>query len=457
MIKKQLSFLDDADEARQQLLDSMKEWLSEARKKHENTEWKGVHDEGTFLTSWREYYKLTKDQDAYDFFFERFDACNEWAKHKLKDGYWKKQEVHHGVEHFIIYLNFLYELDPNHAGVQRQLRRAANFIVKGQFFKKPWWDSEKNLFRSLYLGARRSGSDWLNVVEHLRLIRLGWLGLASGGKSELKDFMLRYSKKWATAIKERENLPLFLIPDGENPDKFQKKFNKKYKKIVGAAPHSATTRARSEIYIANGGPGLFLRLFDVTKDRIYLDAAEKIVTPILDQIEYPYAFSLAPYCYKLNILGRLPDLKQICTDIIMKTGLDEMKRAVLNWKPMTIWNKAKYEWLQDTVGMRKDMVGVELYDDNGDRIKLLSNLGTLYMLYKFTENEQILSMAYTIADQIFQLARKWFSDGRSHGCGARTTSAYCVGHGRNWGSGYVSCALRSTLPSDQYEFFLPVF
>lgn len=457
MIKKKLSFLDEAEDSRQQLLQTMAQWLSESRNKHMNTKWHGVHDEGTFLTSWREYYLLTEDEDAYSFAFERFDACNEWMKQKLKDGYWRKQEVHHGVEHFIIYLNWLYELDPQHEGVRRQLRRAANFIVKDKFFKKSWWNREKNLFRSIYLGARRSGSEWLNVIEHLRLIRLGWLGLLSGGDGELKEFVLRYSKKWAEEIVQSEQLPLFLIPDNEDPEVFQKKFDKKYKKIVGAAPHSASKRARSEIYIANGGPGLFLRLFDATRDRIYLDAAESIVKPIMDQLELPYALPLGPICYQLHVLGRLPELPNVCTELVVKSKIDEMKRAVLDYKPYTMWKKTKYDWLKDSVGMRNDMVGIDIYNENDQQISCLPNLGTLYMLYKLTKNEQILTIANVIANEILKLSMEKFPDGRKHGCSARTVSAYCVGHGRNWGAGYVSCALRSTLSDDKFEMNLPAF
>ncbi|MBD3351014.1 MAG: hypothetical protein GF364_05960 [Candidatus Lokiarchaeota archaeon] len=445
MIRKRLKISSTKDEALDNLLQEMRSWLVESKKRHSFTKWKGIHDEGTYLTSWREYYLLTQDENVRDYAFERFDACKKWARRHFRRGYWKKQEVHHGVEHFIIYLSWLLEVDPKHSEVMYQLKNAANHIVEKQKKKTPWYDNKNKRFRSVFLGCKRSGSEYLNVVEHLRLVRLGWLGYKSGGNTALRDFIIEYSTEWANEILDNEKIPLFLEKKGKETGMFSKLFEKLYKTFVGAAPKSESDRARSEIHIANGSPALFIQLYKITKNIKFLDAAEKILKPLLSQLTYPYAHPLADLLYGMYKFNRFSSLPKIISKINYEKIYDDLNEGYLEFHPKVNWNQPKYSWLRDCVGMRADMAEVILYNHEKKKLKKIPSPATFNLIYRLNKNEICRLIATEISKKVLECAREIHPDGRHHGCGSRTVSAYCVGHGRNWSAGYVSTALRGHL------------
>nr|MDO8118584.1 hypothetical protein [Candidatus Sigynarchaeota archaeon] len=49
------------DNAKGRILEVFKDWLARSAKKNKRVKWKGVHDEATYMTSWREYHAITND------------------------------------------------------------------------------------------------------------------------------------------------------------------------------------------------------------------------------------------------------------------------------------------------------------------------------------------------------------------------------------------------------------
>ena len=72
------------------------------------------------------------------------------------DGYWRRQEAHHGPEHFDLFLRALWELDPKDAETVRQFDDAAEHIGNWKPGLPDWYDWERGVF-----------------VSHLVLVRLG--------------------------------------------------------------------------------------------------------------------------------------------------------------------------------------------------------------------------------------------------------------------------------------------
>ncbi|MBD3187075.1 hypothetical protein GF325_09625 [Candidatus Bathyarchaeota archaeon] len=438
--------------AKQALFDELASWLDASRNRHEGTPWKGVHDEGTFLTSWREYDILIPDSSAREFALERFEAASKWSKEKLPDGYHKRQEVHHGTEHFTIFLAWLLEIDPGCQPLLDQLWRAALHIVHQGKKRRPWYNFGTNRFTSMFLGSKRLGRDKLNIVEHLRMVRLAWLGLARGRQEELEQFILAYAGEWARQIRDSIDVPVFL--DDDKGKKKHRQFKKALFTFIGAAPKHLDTRSRSEIHVANGTPDLFLHLHEKTGNAVFLDAAERIIAPVHDQLCLPYAHPLGELCWRLQREGRLDGLQES-----IKKARDQYNFLApgtkISFNPAVNWSSDAFQHFKNAIGMRNDMARIIMTGENGKVLPAPLSPGTLVLLHRYTGDERFLVDALLIARAALGVYRTLYKDGRFHGCSSRTVSAGCVGHGRNWGAGYVSTALRGLLPGIDTGIALP--
>nr|MDO8084775.1 hypothetical protein [Candidatus Sigynarchaeum springense] len=446
-----------AGEALAAILAHFKSWLSESAPANIVIPWKGIHDEGTYLTSWREYYLHTRDPDVRSYATRMLASADEWMRRHLVHGYWRMQEVHHGVEHFIIFLAWIHEMDPAEPLHARQLREASENIVDTGSKRLRWYDPGTNRFTSLYLGTKFVGfKKGLNIVEHLRLIRLAWLGLSCGGNPELVRVITRYSREWASQVVSGPEIPLYLGEFTETDPKRRSaneaSFNKDARAFTGAAPKDINKVTRAEIHVANGTPGLFMALYSATGDPLYLDAAERVVGTTIGNIGSPYAHPVGDLAWQLHRARRLPGLVE---------ALEPVQDVVdrLAGVPIQISLRREVKWrdspYHNTVGIRKDMPAVDATrTDTGLRVELPSP-ATLGLLYRITGKTGYLRMAINYALAIMNAARYSYPEGREHGCGARALHAFCIGHGRNWGAGYASTALRAALGKDTREIALP--
>jgi hypothetical protein len=194
------------------LLAWFKEWLSVSARVNAGIKWHGIHDEGTYLTAWRDYYLHTADPSVKSYAMDMLEKADAWLKRHLVHGYWRKQEVHHGVEHFVIFLTWIHELDPAEPMHARELRDASANILDTGSTKLKWYDPASNRFNSLYLGTKRVDyTKNLNIAEHLRLVRLAWFGLACGGNPGLAGVITSYSTEWASQVAGGAEIPLYLV------------------------------------------------------------------------------------------------------------------------------------------------------------------------------------------------------------------------------------------------------
>lgn len=67
-------------------LTAMAHWFQTVRNIHQKKAWQGVHDEGTFVTSWREYYLHTKDLELQNFAYNLLEKVDKWRSNHLTDG-----------------------------------------------------------------------------------------------------------------------------------------------------------------------------------------------------------------------------------------------------------------------------------------------------------------------------------------------------------------------------------
>jgi hypothetical protein len=439
------------EDAKEQILNELFLWFKDVQSRHSNTPWIGIHDEGTYLLSFREFIKLTFDeskrQEIINFLMERLQACDLYFDKHLKDGYWSRQEAHHGIEHFCIFLNWMHELMPHHPIVKKQILNASRHLIEKLHKKEPWYDKESKRFVSIFLGSKRNGREYFNAVEHLRFIRLAWMGFWYDNNSDLYKILIEYSNEWKQAILSNSIIPTYLEYKNISYQDLSERYRLLYRSVVGAAPQDATMEANAEIHIANGTIPLFFHIYSLTQDQGYLEASRRILNALKPQLQSKYAHPLGSLFFKMFSLGYFPELKDLEIHLGIKEYIPLINESTMIINQNVNWKDPKYYNLKNTVGMRRDMPEIIINAKNGKQIALPSP-GTLSLLYKITHNHEYCIIALDYARTILKIVRNIYDDGRKHGCGSQTISAFCIGHGRNWSSGYVSTALRSLLPDE---------
>ena len=76
---------ENVDEALHDLLGVFQSWLGESFKKNKQIAWSGVHDEGTYMTAWREYFLHTNDATVVEYAHDMLAKSDAWISANLAD------------------------------------------------------------------------------------------------------------------------------------------------------------------------------------------------------------------------------------------------------------------------------------------------------------------------------------------------------------------------------------
>jgi len=434
-----LPIIDSIDEGIQFLLNEMADWLGEAAESHYNVSWQGGHDEGTFLTSWEDYYRLTKESRVIRLAVKLRDSFLEWARSNMVHGYHKRQDAHHGTEHYIIFLNWLSKIDPGDRLTYNAIIDASHHIGNWIGGIPRWYDWDSKRFVSVYLGTEHTGNEGLNIVDHLRFVHLALIAYRISKEDQYLEWACQYGSEWAKAIVDGAQVPMYLDSGEDAGEDCQKALAS----FLGAAPKDFAKISRVECHVASGTPQLFIELWQRTENGLFSHAAKKLILSLMSELSDPYAnpvgvlFSLYRRTFKdtsfdeqfLDAIGSCP---RLC----------ELQHAKLGIQTDMKWVDLR------GIGRRKDMPGWYLIENNGKQHLCTSaSPAALMLAYEITGEENYAIIAVTLALAKLKLARKVFTDGREHGCSSRSIAAICRGHGRNWGAGDVSSVLSNPLVS----------
>jgi hypothetical protein len=416
------------------LLDEMEAWLAEVSEDHASRQWQGGHDEGTFLTSWEGYHSLRPDHSFMALAATLKEKCLEWGSSGLYHGYHRKAEVHHGPEHFIIFLDFLNRILPEDGASGQAIIDAAHHLGNWVEGIPQWYDWEAHRFISVYLGTEHTGRDGLNMVEHLRLIHLALSAFGISGEERYLSLAKDYAAVWARKIVRAVAIPLYLDPeDTPSPELRQERdrFLARFLKLRSWVD-------RCETHVANGTPQLFINLWRLTGDEIYMKAAKKLIRPLIGEIADPYGHPAGALAgeYRRSFRDRSFDERII--DLLQKKppGKKNFDGARMAIDPQHSWGRLS------GLGKRADMPAWYVLDKNGhEAICSWPSPSALMLGYEITKDRKWVMAATTLALAKLRLGRRVYPDGRFHGCSSRSVTAVCRGHGRNWGIGDVSAVL----------------
>lgn len=416
------------------LLAELEDWLAAAEAHHLERDWEGIHDEGTFLTAWAGYYAYTEDARVLTLAQDLFRKWRGWSEDHFIHGYHPRQEVHHGTEHFIIFLDWLRQISPaDDTAVGEALLDAAHHAGNWADDAPDWFDWERNRYVSYDLGTEHVGQEGFNFVDHMRLLHLALAGWRVSQEPHYMDLCRTYGTAWAQALTDGRTIPLYLDAEAFAPEAFEAVL----RSFIKAAPQEITDHARVENHVASGTPKLLMELWEVTADALFLEAAVRLGRHCTAYVDSPIANPAGSVLSQLILCGVEPDelglAQSTFTDM---PAWPALHGGVLAMTPDTPPSRER-----DSIGYRHDLPDFEL-EHGGNRSPLVLPAPANLMLgWTLTGNPDYALDAICLALGKLRLARRVFRDGRHHGCTAQSVAATVRGHGRCWGLGDVSAVL----------------
>ena len=423
----------DYQEARERFLDDVGDWARDVVTRLSGQPANNSHDQGTVTTAWAPYIQARSDPRPLEFMTARRDAIRDRFVQagKWHHGYWRRQEAHHGTEHFELFLGSLLDLLPQDEETRDQLLDAAEHIGNWVEGIPAWFDWEGGLFRSMWLGTEvveQKPSAQLNVPDHMRCVNICLIAHRTSGDPRYLHLAREHALRWADAIVEDAPLPVGL--DGPNAVRdLSNEGSQLYRQFAGQAPESRHDVDRTENFLASGTIHAFMRLWEVTGDATFRQAAERLLDVLATQLRDPDAGSAAD---AIRFYRRATGDRRY--DSLALAAVDPLDpRAVTR---LGFEQPPHRKKRPEGIGKRSDMPA---WFENGRPRK--HNPILFAFAAEITEDRELAARSVDLGRAYLQVARDVYPDGEMHGCSARTVSAIARGHGRENGAGVVTAVL----------------
>jgi hypothetical protein len=426
------------EDACHRFLADLRGWVYDCMERYAGTPPTDVHDQGTYTTGWEPYLAVCADAAAPAFLMRLRDAiaAHFVATGAWQHGYWVMHEVHHGTEHFELFLGALLRLHPDDATTRAQLIDMAEHIGNWSPDVAPWFDETHFLFYSSYFGVdgvqRRPGSE-VNIPDHLRCANICMLAYQASGEERFLHFARRYAQHWAAAIVATPALPIGLTADGPI-DTLNADAEATYRGFVGQASTDLSDAVeRAENLLASDAVGLLIGLWRATGDAPLRAAAEQLLDLLVTQIADPDAGAVAA---AVRVYRRATGSERY--DTAARSAIAELAPQTV--RTITLDTAWRAETRPRGVGKREDMLRW-LEDGQPRRCSPL----LLALVAEIDNDRELARVAIDLARAYFAAARAALPDGRDHGCAARSVSAVARGHGRENHAGVTTAVLRPIL------------
>ena len=403
------------------LRDELGAWIADSVRRQRVIPYHGIHDEGSFTTSWDAYWFLTRDRAAHGFMTWLRDGFAAWANANFVHGYYPEGEVHHGTEPFTHFIARFHTLDPTGTVAPRLLDDAAEHTGNWVDGVPDWYDWERHRIVSWYIGSCRVPTDPPNDYEEPDSIRPAMMALSAyvaTGRRRYLDFCLDYGNTWADALLE-EPLPRVGFFHTDDPAVYPARLFEE-----------RDLEQRVELIVASGMIDFLLDLYLLTGTDRYVTAVERLVPTLVETVADPRnatsAAHLARYrritddrSHDAAIIQALPDLPAYdAAGFSLLERQDEKEQREIG----LIFNKY--------IGHRFDQV--RWGRPEGDSIREVTEPtpAAWALAFHITGDERYAARAMFIAGERVRVGRNALDDGREHGCGGYSVGALASGHGR---------------------------
>ncbi len=429
-------------ESIERFLAEIGDWIEQCKMELEDILPTDNHDQGTFSIGWRPYIIGRKDRDSLNFLKKLRDDIRIHHEETglWKHGYWKKQEAHHGTEHFELFLGNLYGLDPGDEKTISQMVEAAEHFGNWSGKAPDCFSREQTLFYSFYFGTEfpkpEAEDIENNKPEHFRYVNICLYAYSMTGAKKYLALAERYGELWAEAITDHPSLPPTAL--GLKGPVYDAEGRKDFDEYVHDNPglNLCNHVDRAENFLASSVPDSLLSLWRITGKYKFRAAAEILIDIIATQIRDHDAGCGVDLIRKYR--DATGNLKY--DNLILKAVRESSPYSFSN---ITIAHRADRETPGSEIsghtagiGKRKDKP--LWYEDGG---KATHNPILLALAAEITYNKKLACRALDVARTYFKLARSVYPHGHEHGCSSRSVSAIARGNGRENNSGVVTAVL----------------
>ena len=430
----------DADAAAARFLDALADWVDACVATYRDAPPTQVHDQLTYTVPWATLIRHRGHDPALQFLRAQRDRVH--AAHRENGlwhhGYWRQQEVHHGTEHFELFLAMLWRLAPADDATARDFLDMAEHLGNFASDVPAWFDYDTSLFRSMHLGTEWVGDSdatMPNIPDHFRCVNLALLAHAISGETKFHDLAARHARRWADAMRQSDAIPQAVGPDGAI-EQLDDEARAAYGSFAGQAGDLSRRVDRAENLLCSDAPTTFLRLWQATGERAFRDAARRVLDELATQLHDPDAGAAADALRRYRRMTGETRYDTALREAVAPLAPDHVRQLTLS--------AAKKDKRPSGVGKRGDMPS---WLEDGEPAR--HHPITLAAAAEVCGDDALMTAALDLARTRFELARRLFNDGRKHGCSARSVSAVARGHGRENNAGMVTAVLDAHLSPDR--------
>lgn len=423
----------DLRSARQAFLAEIGDWIDACIRDYGSLPPSNVHDQATYTTCWAPYIRATGDGRALEFMTSLRESIRDHfvSNDMWRHGYWRTQEAHHGTEHFELFLGTLWSLNPGDGETVRQLVDAAEHIGNWVPDVPEWFDWDTGLFRSTHFGTdgvRTDDGIEMNVPDHFRCVNISLIAHDMTAQQRYLDLADMHASLWARAIVDAGTPPVVLTPQGPCFE-LSGDLMLSYRAFVGQLAELNGEVDRAENLLASGAVDSLLRLWKLTGQTLFREAADVLMDVIVTQLSDPDAGAA---------VAIVRTYRNATGDTRYDSAIFQATRqlAPFDFQELAIEPHVKRDGRPSGIGKRRDMP--DWFEDGSPRRR---NPILLSVAAEISGDDALAARAIDIARVYFSLARQVYPHGRDHGCSATTVSAIARGHGRENGAGVVTAVL----------------
>ncbi len=436
--------LADAQRCAHGLRQDLGRWLEQSNLMDGPCRNQGGEDEANYALTWFPHYLISGDDAVLTRFRSLLADLARWVASSCLHGYEAAAEAHHGTEPFLLFLPRYLGLVPGDDVARALLEDAAHHIGNWVAEIPPWYDYQRDVFRSYAIGSRvvdDAPQYQIELTEHLRFIHIALAAHRVLGEDRYLQWALRYGARRAERlVAAAEPLPLAWDLDG----------TQLHWQDAGERPHLASMCALShkmpndplggvENHLASGAVMAYADLYAASGDKLFQQAAGRIIAPLIEQLADPWADPAA---------AALSHYRQAFGD----TSFDAAALKVIsnappqNDAPWVMMEPEQRKRREPGIGKRQDMLyWGEFCDDGSARPLREPSTAASTLAYQISGDAQHARRALHGAARKFHIARRILRGGREHADMGGAICSVAAGHGRNWGTGAVTGCYGSLL------------
>ncbi len=436
--------LSDAYMYANDLRTKLSRWLAQSSLMDGPYRNQGGEDEANYSLTWFPHYLITGDKAVLPRFRSLLDDLAGWVASDCVHGYEPEAEAHHGTEPFLLFLPRYLGLVPEDEKARALLQDAAHHIGNWVDETPPWYDYDRDVFRGYSIGNRvvdDAPQLQIELAEHLRFVHIALAAHRVLGEDRYLQWALRYGRRRAERLAAASTpLPLGWDLDG-NELHWRDAGERSRFAGMCALGHKVSNDPLGGIenHLASGALMAYGDLFEASGDRVFQEAARRIVEPLIDELADPFGDPAAVAVSHYRVVFGDSSYDEAALRVIEAAPAE-------NDAPWVIMDPEQHKRREPGIGKRADMLYWGEFGEDGSARPLREpSTAASTLAFQISGDVRHARRALRGGARKFAMALRILRGGREHADMGGAICSVAAGHGRNWGAGAVTGCYGSLL------------